>query len=251
MTCVDWNKILHDMPATTANHGNDDSIMRTTLELHSLLHGIISKLSERMHAFISIGNFEWALNDAAALQTLDPSFPDGYICAADIYYQQGDQQAATDICNEGLRMIDSSNPAYATLQSIKDELPWQTRVDFISLLPINITSRIACMLFTKGDPTKNANQYPCLTVSKAWHQRLLESYNARELHVVNSNTFDKWESHITRHGHYMTSLTIDQCAWPSYELLENTTFASLTTLKIKGKGCQNELWSRQLTFMVH
>lgn len=240
MTCVDWNKILHEIPVTSANHNNDDSIMRTTLEIHDSLHRTISKLSDRMHAFISIGNFEWALNDAAALRTLDPSFSDAYICAAEIYHQQGDKQAATDICNEGLRMIHSSDPAYATLQSmvIKNELPVQTPVDFISLLPMNITSRIACMLFTKGHPTKDANQYPCLTVSKAWHKRLMESYNAQELHVVNSNTFDNWDSHIRQHGYYMTSLTIDHCTWPSYQLLEKTTFASLTTLVIKGKSCQ-------------
>ncbi|KAJ8652273.1 hypothetical protein O0I10_012086 [Lichtheimia ornata] len=234
MTCVDWKKILHAMPATSTNDGNDDDdIMSATFDIQDLLHHIISKLSHRMHDLISIGNFEWALNDAAAIRTLDHSCFDGYLCAAKVYHQQDHHEAAIEICNEGLQMIHPSDPVYATLCSMVTKLPMEARVDFISSLPMDITSRIAWMIFTKGHPTKNPKQYPCLQVSKVWNKRLLEPYNALELHVVNSNGFDKWEPHIVRYGHHMTSLTIDGCTSPSYKLLEKTKFGSLTTLSIK------------------
>ncbi|KAI7873795.1 hypothetical protein K492DRAFT_200446 [Lichtheimia hyalospora FSU 10163] len=239
----DWSKIQHSIPVTSVENG-DDFLQRTSFEIQDLLHRTISKLLDRAHALILDGNLEWALNDYAAIRTLDPTSSKGYLYAAMIYNQQGHQQTGIDICHEGLRIVPSSDPAYAILQLLvaNSEAPNRKRVDFITLLPMDIVSRIASKIFTNGIPSENPTQYPCLQVSRIWKNRLLEAYNAHELHIINCKAFDKWYPHIERYGSIITSLTTAGCIQASYELLEKTTFPSLTMLSVNDTNMEKETY---------
>ena len=235
----DWTKILHSTPVTSVGNG-DDFLQRTTLEIHDLLNRTISKLLDRAHALTLDSKLEWALNDYAAIRTLDPTSSKGYLYAAMIYSQQGHQQTVIDICREGLGIVPSSDPAYAIMQLLaaNSEASNRKRVDFITSLPMDIVSRIASSIFTKNIPAENPTQYPCLLVCRLWNERLLEAYNAHELHIINCKAFDKWYPHIERYGSIITSLTTAGCIQASYKLLEKTTFPSLTTLSVNGECCQ-------------
>lgn len=237
MVQVDWDRLLYGMPLMPAD--NND-VMETTLDIQDLLHRTILQLSDRAQALASSGEFESALKDSAALRVLDPIFSKGYLLAAEIYSQQGHHQAVIDICNEGLRNIPSSDPAYATLGIMADKSKalLQIRLDFIVSLPMEIVIRIASMIFTNGHPADYPIRYSCLQVSKAWKKRLLVAYNAVELHLVDCKTFEKWYPHVERYGCYLKTLTTDGCIPPSYELLDKTKFSSLRTLSIQGKCCQ-------------
>lgn len=88
---------------------------------------------------------------------------------------------AIDIFNEGLsKLSSSSDPYYAQLERAKNDAEERDnkRIDFISMLPLDIVMHIAPRLIHEGCPLRDdrfTKHHSPLFVSKTWRQRFLEA----------------------------------------------------------------------------
>ncbi|KAJ8657578.1 hypothetical protein O0I10_006642 [Lichtheimia ornata] len=125
-----------------------------------------------------LANFDAALHDANIMQQTSPSSALGYIHAAAIYSEQGKQHDAIDVCTKGLSLVGTNDTYYATLQQVKHVAMQRqnTRIDFVSQLPVEIVVTRLIPLFMDYDLLDSSTPYAYMHVSKVWRDRIHECF---------------------------------------------------------------------------
>ncbi|KAJ8652396.1 hypothetical protein O0I10_011976 [Lichtheimia ornata] len=188
---ISWSELLRK-PIVTAQHGNDGNRIATATELLS-----------------NSAQFDTALRDAAAIRTLLPVSGLGYLCAGDVYCQQGHHSAAISIYDQGLETVPESDPYYQQLQQHRMAAVANNdkRVDFISRLPLdivitNIVPRMERVLSSRA-------LHEPLYVSRTWQERILQQPNGLRFNSGReTNTFKKGHVQLIRFAPHVQTLYV-------------------------------------------
>lgn len=229
---------LCNQPTLTASSEKYAQLLHGSMsQPHPGVQSILSALDERATGFTLCANFESALQDAKLMRQISPSSALGYIREASIYSEQGKQRHVIDICNHGLSMVDTMDTHYDTLQRAKmdAEQHQNTRVDFISQLPVEIViTTLIPILF--NDATTHTERFNTFcSVSIVWRDRIIASVEAvcfGSEHGEPINT-----SRICQFAPYVKQLEFDSHTHGTwlFDLLHNNKFDSLRELRIDGK----------------
>ncbi|CDS11783.1 hypothetical protein LRAMOSA04046 [Lichtheimia ramosa] len=165
----------------------------------------------------------------------DSSSAIGYLDKGRAYSERGYQRMAINMYDEGLAKTASSDPLYLQLQQAKKDAEERdnTRIDFISRLPMDILTWIAPRLIHGDLPLENGyfeKHHAPLLVSKAWYQRLMEAG-----HVHYKDSVYQWEpEHCVQYARFVKSLTLDLYG-VSFDSLWSLgpTFDSLKKLSVR------------------
>ncbi|CDH61272.1 predicted protein [Lichtheimia corymbifera JMRC:FSU:9682] len=206
----------------------------STIELHQPVHSILSALDRRAIGLTKCTSFESALRDANLMQQLSPSSPLGYLRAAEVYSQQGRQSRVIDICNKGLCMVDPSDTHCATLQKLQTVAMERgnSRIDFISQLPIDIVITTLIPMIMENNKVKAFTPCPYLQVSNVWRDRIVQCFNGLRFEVDEGDD----RSQAVQFAQHTKSLHIYQTTdgnWLS-DLIKDNGFSSLEDLQIYG-----------------
>lgn len=160
-----------------------------------------------------------------------PSSPLDYLRQGEAYSQRGFQRMAINVFNEGLSTLSSpSDPYYAQLERAKHDAEERDnkRIDFISMLPMDIVMHIAPQLIHEGCPLRDnrfTKHHAPLFVSKIWRQRFLE---AGYVHVQDEDVYDWTPTFLSN-------------------LIQLAPFVNSIMLTLRGIPFQG-LWSMSVTF---
>ncbi|CDH54812.1 predicted protein [Lichtheimia corymbifera JMRC:FSU:9682] len=232
-----WNDLCQQ-PTLTVNRQLYSKILSdSTTQLQQCIEQLLIQLNNRAIVLTRCANFATALRDAAAMQEISPLSPLGYLQAANIYSEQGRQQAVIDICNEGLSIVDVNDPGYSKLQQVKTDAMQRAncRIDFISRLPLGIVRHTLFPMMLKGwdgDLLNGTMQCPYLDVSKMWFDQAIQAHGGGFQFEV----YDKEScTQLTRYAQYTKAIHVQswsQGKW-LFDLLRRTNLCSLRELKIK------------------
>lgn len=216
-------------------------ITETTCALEQLTPTILELLDRRSVAFANGTHFDMALRDTFKLQVLDPSSSRGYIRSREIYASEGRQLAAITVYEDGMRNVPRSDPHYALLEQGKAnaEQLMNQRVDFMSILPMDIIMAIGRLLITGDNPILYDDgmlePLPCLQVSKTWRQCLLLCGHLHLKERIGTREFILKDPGISSIISYIKSLTMKSDSSKLCGLLfttEGEAFESLQKLSI-------------------
>ncbi|KAJ8657994.1 hypothetical protein O0I10_006265 [Lichtheimia ornata] len=157
----------------------------STAQLHQSLQPILSALNLRAIGFTKCANFDAALRDAKVLQQLAPSSALGYIREADIYSERGQQLQVIDVCDRGMMMVDAKDTQYDVLKRAKTDAEQRqnTRIDFISQLPLDVVITSLIPMFMDGYLHWD-KRCPYLYVSNLWRDRVFQCLDGSEFGTV-------------------------------------------------------------------
>ncbi|CDS09582.1 hypothetical protein LRAMOSA10942 [Lichtheimia ramosa] len=165
----------------------------------------------------------------------DPSSAIGYLHKGRAYSERGYQRMAINMYDEGLSVTASSDPLYRQLQQAKKDAEERdnTRIDFISRLPMDTMTWIAPRLIHEDLPLENGyfeKHHAPLLVSKAWYQRLMKAG-----HVHYKDSVYRWEpEHCIQYAPFVKSLTLDLYGVSFDDLWSlGPTFDSLKKLSVR------------------
>ncbi|KAI8145599.1 hypothetical protein BJV82DRAFT_666842 [Fennellomyces sp. T-0311] len=143
---------------------------------------LLALLDVRSQAYSMNGQFELALSDGEQMIKAAPTSVAGYLRKGDLLSLYGRQKKAIATYCQGIQAV-QLNPTKAEhllLAKSKAEILIEKRVDFVAALPADITTKIIAQL-------PQSTKAVCLTISKMWRNRVIESANAWKRLVVNDN----------------------------------------------------------------
>ncbi|KAI7861203.1 hypothetical protein K492DRAFT_212143, partial [Lichtheimia hyalospora FSU 10163] len=151
-------------------------IQQSTLALN-MVDLQLALLDIRARSWSACGKFEKALEDARSMQQLAPSSARGYYRQGRIYAQQGHHSKSIEIykSTETLTIADDALRDDIDIAMKESTHQMETKIDMISMLPMDIVSLIASMLFKLMNFCSDQDYHACLDVSKSWRERLLNS----------------------------------------------------------------------------
>ncbi|CDH57710.1 predicted protein [Lichtheimia corymbifera JMRC:FSU:9682] len=204
----------------------------STTELHQPVQSILSALDRRAIGLTKCLNFESALRDAKLMQQLSPSSALGYLRAAEVYSQQGKQRQALDICNDGINKVDSKDTHYASLVQLKMDATQRgnTRMDFVSQLPIDIVITTLIPMIMEDNLVKTSKPCAYLQVSNVWSDRIIQCFNGLRFEVDELDDM----SQAIQFSQHTKSLHIQQGSEGNWhcDLIRDNSFSSLEELRI-------------------
>ncbi|CDS06465.1 hypothetical protein LRAMOSA08993 [Lichtheimia ramosa] len=233
------------IPTITSYHQQGDKAISTaTDEIDQLACQLMEKLDGRATALANGVQFELALRDAAFLRTLAPRSSLGYLTAGYIYRQQGYQQEAVAMYDQGLVNVPASDVCYTKLQLEQADAAnaASKRIDFITQLSLDLVTSVLLPLVFDNASLQPDTPCPYLYVSRAWQHVILESNNLDFYIDRKRCTLPDHDDQLARFSAHVKSLTIDECA--SFEdededcrytlppIMEYYQFQRITHLKI-------------------
>ncbi|KAJ8657634.1 hypothetical protein O0I10_006700 [Lichtheimia ornata] len=227
---------LHECKNSKQIEAATDIIQQSASRLYSALH-------DRAKLLANSAQFEAALRDAAAMQTIRPTSALGYLCEGDVLCQQGRSEAAVAIYDKGLEVSSSSSdPHYHDLQQqrIAAKTMSNKRIDFISQLPMDVVSTYIVPRFM---PTvlSSTGYCPYLHVSDTWQQRILEHGLSIEVDYE-LRTFREGHEQLVQFAPYVTSLDlIVRMNKHLVHLFSRAKFSSLKKLKLGSETNESQL----------
>ncbi|KAJ8658001.1 hypothetical protein O0I10_006272 [Lichtheimia ornata] len=236
MTYSFWTDLCKQPVLKASSQQYAELVYESTIQLHQSLEPIWSALDRRAIGLTKCANFASALRDARVMQHLSPSSALGYIREADIYSEQGRQCQVIRVCNKGLRSVDPMDTHYDDLKRAKidAEERQDTRIDFISELPLDIVTTTLIPMIADGRPLHSFNQPPYLDVSNVWRHRIIECLGG--LHYQTGDDDEDELSDITKFARHVTLLEVvgySNGTWLD-DLLRYDNFCSLKKLCIDG-----------------
>ncbi|KAJ8658004.1 hypothetical protein O0I10_006275 [Lichtheimia ornata] len=231
-----WNALCKQPTLKASSQKYAQLVYESTTQLHQSIQSILSALDRRAIGFTKCANFESALHDAKAMQKLSPSSPLGYIREASIYSEQGKQLQAIRVCDKGMTKVDVMDTHYDELQRAKmdAEQRQNTRIDFISQLPVDIVMTTLIPMITNGCLSNSSKSIPCLYVSNVWRDSIIKCFGGLHFDIGDDTYADlpklaPFIHHIKEtevHGYSNDPWLAD--------LLRDNDFCSLKTLFING-----------------
>lgn len=240
MTRSIWHSCnLSKLPASSKKYAK--LVHDSTTQLHQSLEPVLSALNLRAIGLSKCANYDAALHDAQLMQQLSPSSALGYIREADIYSEQGKQRQVIDICSKGMSRVDTMDTHYATLQRAKmdAEERQNTRIDFVSQLPLDIVTVTLIPFFMDRLPLLSDVPYPYVEVSKLWRGRIVQCFGGLRFSVGYHEEYDvKFLSQVVQFSQDIKELFIHQYdherTWLG-DLLRDNDFCSLRQLSMGRK----------------
>ncbi|KAJ8658049.1 hypothetical protein O0I10_006320 [Lichtheimia ornata] len=160
---------------TNDNSSIDNAIkLQTSLAQHHL-QKLLLALNVRASLLVNAERLDLARNDAIAMTNLAPSSPLGYLCGGGIHSLRLNYASAIRTYDNGLKRVSRSHPQYDRLLHARATAfeKYDTRVDFISKLPLDIVTHNIIPRLLQGRrlvEIEFACQY--FYVSRTWRQRL-------------------------------------------------------------------------------
>ncbi|CDH54819.1 predicted protein [Lichtheimia corymbifera JMRC:FSU:9682] len=231
-----WNDVCRRPTLTATRPHYEKRASDSTTQLQQCIQNVLTVLDDRAIVLTLSANFATALRDAAAMQEISPLSPLGYLRAAAIYSEQGRQQAVVDICNEGLSIVNVSDPGHSKLQETKT-VAMQRDVcglDFVSQLPFEIVMDVLFPMLLGDDGILDGKKRcPYLDVSKTWFDRIVQACGGG-LHfkIADQYSYDE----VVRHAQHTKTIQIGYCSqglWISY-FFQRANFCNLREIKIEG-----------------
>lgn len=149
--------------------GKNDAALyeEASVAVETLLEAFVPALCVRSATRALAGKFADAQRDAELVILIAPSSAKGYLCKGKIYALEGRQAAAIRVFEKGLNKAASTDPDYDALKRALRAARMQSkkRVDFISMLPEEILTRIWSDL-------SGPEEY--VYISKRWRDRLTQ-----------------------------------------------------------------------------
>ncbi|KAI8149677.1 hypothetical protein BJV82DRAFT_588890 [Fennellomyces sp. T-0311] len=153
----------------------DDEIIQDSEELLDNLQDLCAATcAARAAAFGRRGERNKAIDEALKAIKIRPSSPQGYLVASDLYMAHGQYKPAVEVLENGIRTVLPSG--WPVLYTKREEArqPLEKKVDFISKLPSEVSSRIfTCMGYSSPEECFN-NAVEFVTVSKIWRATVLQ-----------------------------------------------------------------------------
>ncbi|KAJ8658012.1 hypothetical protein O0I10_006283 [Lichtheimia ornata] len=227
-------------------------ISTTTQEIDRLACQFMAKLNERSTAFANGANFDLALCDAALMRVITPTLSLGYLKAGNIYQQQGRQQQAVAMYEEGLGMVPSSDECYADLQMghANAKNAASKRLDFITQLPMEIAASEILPWVFHNCKLEADTPCPYLYVSSTWRERILQCNNLN-FYLEESNKGPPGHLHeLKRFSQHVKTLSMES-GWMDVlgnclSIFDTCKFPNLTKLTIKYFG----YWAGEVTYAL-
>ncbi|KAI9494159.1 hypothetical protein BDB00DRAFT_871683 [Zychaea mexicana] len=133
---------------------------------------IIELLTKRATAHEKLGRVNDALDDAHLIIVQSPTRAQGYLLAGNVYSNQGRERQAVQILQTGLQqVVASSERQQLEFLLARSKHRLEQRIDFVSLLPAEITSMIWVWLGI------NESLVEAMLVSKTWRAAILQSHH--------------------------------------------------------------------------
>lgn len=232
-----WNDVCQQ-PTLAATYGHYGTLVSdSTTKLQQCVQETLTVLNDRAIGLMRCANFDAALRDAAAMQELAPLSALGYLCAANIYSQQGRQQAVIRICNKALSVVHNRDPDYIKLQRAKVHAKQRAaiRLDIISRLPLDVVVHVLFpMIMDHEELLDSIKLGPYLNVSKAWRDFVVQTSGGLHFKLNGENRV----SQVHRFARYTRSLHLPfyrHGNWLS-DLLSSGKLCSLKEIKIERLG---------------
>ncbi|KAJ8657565.1 hypothetical protein O0I10_006629 [Lichtheimia ornata] len=233
-----WNYLCKQPTLKASSEKYAQLVHDSTTQLHQSLEPILSALNRRAIGLTKCANFESALHDARVMQQLSPFSALGYIREAEIYGEQGKQLEAICVCNIGLSMADTKDTHYDTLQRAKTDAEQRqnTRIDFISQLPLDIVITTLIPMFMDPSYITFSRHNTCLGVSTIWRDRIYRSVD--ELYFDTALDGAATPCHVIQLAHHLKVLKVvdDNPGTWLCDVLCNNKLYSLRELQIKGSS---------------
>ncbi|KAJ8652696.1 hypothetical protein O0I10_011641 [Lichtheimia ornata] len=225
---ISWPELLKDTNVT-AQHGNDSNrIAAATKTLQQTAHQFVEVLNERARLFSNGAQFDTALRDAAAIRAILPRSGLGYLCAGDVYCQQGHHAAAVTIYDQGLEAVPESDAHYQQLRQHRMTAIANNnkRVDFISQSPLDIVITNIVPRMQPKFYSESSCEY--LFVSRAWRERILQQPKGLNFHFgKNVHTFKNGHVKLVRFAPYVQILQGHLCDLHLDDLFHRAPFPNL------------------------
>ncbi|KAI7873685.1 hypothetical protein K492DRAFT_211982 [Lichtheimia hyalospora FSU 10163] len=240
---TELQQLIHELDVACQQGHHQHVIQQSTVAL-DMVDLQLALLDIRARSWSACGKFEKALEDARSMQQLAPSSARGYYRQGRICAQQGHHSKAIEIykSTETLTIVDDALRDDINIAMKESTHQVETKIDMISMLPMDIVSLIASKLFRVAALDKGHDYHTCLDVSKTWRERLLHSgalsYSvdgcSNNYRQSNSTlSLSNGHNQIIHHAQYILSLTIRTNNEPFYALADRGCFSSLTYLSIK------------------
>ncbi|KAJ8658000.1 hypothetical protein O0I10_006271 [Lichtheimia ornata] len=230
-----WNDLCKQPILKAPSEKYAQLVHDSTTRLHQSLEPILSALNLRAIGLTKCANFESAFHDAKVMQYLSPSSALGYIREASIYSEQGKQLEAIRVCNHGMSLVDTLDTHYDTLQRVKmdAEQRQNTRIDFISQLPLDIVTTTLIPMFMDDQPLRSMEPAPFLDVSNVWCDRIIKCFGGLSFETGDDD--DAIHSQIAQFARHVKRLDVDWYSEGTWlcDLLRNNDLCSLQELYIE------------------
>ncbi|KAJ8657647.1 hypothetical protein O0I10_006713 [Lichtheimia ornata] len=165
------------LPTTEGNEDHGELAYDATTFVNELLESTLSDLNRGVLTLTYGPNLDVALERAYNIRLLLPDLAIGFAHAASIYSAQGRQRQVIDICDQGLRVVDTQDTHYALLQRLRQDAVQREniRIDPFKNLPYDILWTTLIPMLMNDDTTLDA-LIPChpLHVSKVWRDCLIQ-----------------------------------------------------------------------------
>ncbi|KAJ8657965.1 hypothetical protein O0I10_006236 [Lichtheimia ornata] len=233
-----WNDLCKQPTLKTSSEKYAQLVHDSTTQLHQGVQSILSALDQRATGLTKCANFESALHDARAMQQLSPSSALGYIREADIYSEQGQQLQVIDVCRKGLSRVDAMDTHYDALQRAKmdAEERQNTRIDFISQLPVDIVITTLVPMFMDHFPLRSDTPCSYLYVSNLWRDRITQCFDGLRFSAGDHRGYDEDAlSQVVQFAQHTKTLYINRYHHGTWldDLLRDHDFCSLRQLFIE------------------
>ncbi|KAI7856673.1 hypothetical protein BDC45DRAFT_604189 [Circinella umbellata] len=175
---------------------------------------IINLLIKRATIYAKQSRFTDALNDARLVITQSPTLAQGYLLAGNIYSDQGKENQAIKVLQEGIEQISAAakddsqyyyheqrQPLEALLTRSKQKS--ERRIDFVKtlLLPVEITSIIWFFVGVSESLIES------MLTSKTWREMILHSFHVwhtiRTYSIETDTAIVKIMPTVGKHVHYL------------------------------------------------
>ncbi|KAI7850152.1 hypothetical protein BDC45DRAFT_539514 [Circinella umbellata] len=145
---------------------------------------IFQKLEAQWQTYLKQGTPDIALADAEQMINLLPHSAVGFIRKSEAYLMYGYKKQALSTYDNGLRSVTNTFDIQQLLlarEQIIMEIHNAKRIDFLACLPMEIVNEIVSQLSKTSKAT-------CLSVSKTWRERTIESPDAWKYISIDNTT---------------------------------------------------------------
>ncbi|KAI9492656.1 hypothetical protein BDB00DRAFT_788643 [Zychaea mexicana] len=181
-----WQKLLDSTELAFSQGDYSNTVHNASLATDELFKTVHTQvLALRAASYGMVGKFDLALQDALKIIDYAPTLSKGYLCAGELYRMQGKPLRAVEIYNKCLDIVGKQDKGYRELLQHREMAKEQhnRRIDFVSLLPLEIISDVITRLSTN-------TRSMCLCVSKGWRRKITKCPDVwSELAVLD---FENW-----------------------------------------------------------
>ncbi|KAJ8657599.1 hypothetical protein O0I10_006663 [Lichtheimia ornata] len=225
------------------NEDHEKPAYDTTTLVHEALESALSNLDRRVLTMSNGVNLDAPFRDADMIRGSRSDLALAYVYAATIYSQQGKQRHVIDICDHGLRDVDTKDTHYAMLQRLRQDAVQREniRIDPIKQLPYEILSTsLIRIIMEDGEPLDSSIPCPYLYVSKEWRECIIQCLGGLRFRTGHRQmeNLEQW-SQISIFARHIKSLCISYYCRDSWlcDLLRGNDFCMLQELIIEKDHC--------------